>query len=325
MPRKKHAICLMPVLALVLAGCAFVNISLFPRVQPFEEQVVGGGGKPKILMVDVSGFLSHKEAPKSPFSDKASMPARIREELEKASQDKDIAGLVLRIDTPGGTITASDLIHHEVAEFKARTGLPVYATIVGLGTSGGYYVASAADRIYAHPTAVTGSIGVITLKFNIEGLMKKIGVESKAVTSGDLKDFFSVLRPSTPEEMEIMQAIIDSFHDRFLDVVVEGRKGVLDRKQIVALADGRPYTAGQALDAGLIDGIGYLDETLGEMKDALGLTEAKVITYVRPGAYKSNIYSAGRGDSPLAVNLINIDAESLMGLSGVEFMYLWMP
>jgi protease-4 len=310
------------ILTLVLVGCITVNIA--PRVQPVQEKLLEGQGTGKVLLVDISGLISNEEVSGAFGMDKPSMVARIREELRKAAKDEDLKGVVLRIDSPGGTVTASDLIHHEILEFKKEKKVPVYASIMSLGTSGGYYIASAADKIYAHPTSVTGSIGVITVKFNIEGLMQKVGVEQHTIKSGELKDFFSIFKPATDEELLVMQGIIDNMYGRFLTVVEEGRSGSLTREQIAALADGRPYMAEQALEAGLIDGIKYLDGTIEALKEANGMEEARVVIYRRPGSYRDNIYSSLGTESAGSLN-IRIDADTLMRSRGVKFMYLWSP
>jgi protease-4 len=319
---RRYTAAIGTILSLILLGCVTVNI--IPQVQPVQEKVIEGEGRDKVLLVDISGFISNNEVSGGLGPGKPSMVARVKEELRKAAKDSDLKGVVLRIDSPGGTVTASDLIHHEIMEFKKEKEVPVYASIMSLGTSGGYYIASAADKIYAHPTAVTGSIGVITVKFNIEGLMQKVGVQEYTIKSGELKDFFSIFKPATEEELRVMQGIIDNMYGRFLTVVEEGRSGSLSREQITALADGRPYTAEQALDAKLIDGIKYLDGTIEAMKDANGMEEARVVVYRRPGAYKDNIYSALGPQSAGSVN-IRIDADTLMRARGVEFMYLWSP
>lgn len=323
--KRYYALCFYLMFFIVVSGCVFMNVSLIPGEQPLEERLLEGTGRAKILLVDISGFISGRERTEGLVRKKGAMTARVKEELDKAEMDGDIAGVVLRIDTPGGTVSASDIIYHEIMEFKKRKGVPVYASITALGTSGGYYVASASDRIFSHPTAITGSIGVITMKFNIQGLMEKIGIDTVAVKSGEKKDIFSPFRPDSPEEKKIVQDIIDTLFQRFVDVIALGRKGVLERKDILALADGRPYTAAQALKGGLIDGIGYLGDTFEEMKSSLGLEEARLVTYARPGSYKDNIYSlAGQGGSG-DINLISISPDALSALGGVEFLYLWNP
>jgi protease-4 len=173
------------VIALVVAlatltGCSVLSIDLTPRVRPLEEEVVEGKGEAKILLMDVSGFISD-EAPSSglglgPAPVRVPMLVRIREELTKAAKDRHVRALVLRLNTPGGTVTASDIIYREVTLFRERTKIPVVAALMDVAASGGYYIALAADRIVAHPTTVTGSIGTIMITANVEGLLGKIGV-----------------------------------------------------------------------------------------------------------------------------------------------------
>ncbi|KAF0219515.1 MAG: protease [Geobacteraceae bacterium] len=313
----------MIIVALLLNGCAFINVEMMRPVSPLQERVVEGEGRPKVLMLDISGFISEKEKSGGPFQVTPSIVSTLKEALQKAEKDEDIAGVIVRINSPGGTVTASDIIHHELLNFKSRKKVPVYACIVGIGASGGYYVATAADEIIVHPTAITGSIGVLVMRFNVEGLLAKVGVSEQTIKSGDKKDIMSPFRPATPEEQQIMQTIINRLYGRFVDVVQARSKNTLDRKQIELLADGRIYTADQALDAKLIDRIGYLDDAVATMKKALGIEQARVVSYYRPGGYKGTIYSGAPVDGPQIVNLVNINADGLELLSGMEFMYLW--
>jgi protease-4 len=210
-------------------------------------------------------------------------------------------------------------------EFKRRTGTRIVACVTGLAVSGGYYVASAADEIIAHPTSVTGNIGVIALKFNVDQLLSKVGIQEETVKSADKKDIWSPFRPSTPEEKEIIQSVIDTFHDRFVGVVHAGRKPLLSKEEVDKLADGRIFTAEQALAAKLIDKIGYLDDAVKAIEGSLNLTEAKVITYLRSGSYKGSIYSSIPQRSDTDINLIAVNGDFLSLIPEVQFMYLWRP
>jgi len=250
------------------------------------------------------------------------MVDEFREALKKAGKDKGIAGLVVRINSPGGTVTASDILRHEILEYKTKTGVRVVACMMDVAASGGYYVAAAADEIVAHPTTITGSIGVIAMKFNVQGLLGKIGVEAEAVKSGDKKDLLSPFRPATEEEKKIVQSVIDQLHGRFVAVVVEGRKP-LAREAVLKLADGRIYTAPQALELRLIDRVAYLDGAIEGLKSALNLKNASVVVYHRPGTYRGSIYSEAGGNTTV-VNLLPQDLESLLP-QGMRFMYLWAP
>jgi protease-4 len=308
---------------LVLNGCAVS----FPLLQPpaaFEERVIEGDGRAKLLLLDISGFISEKGR-SGALAEKPSLVADIKEALQKAEKDDDIAGVLVRINSPGGTVTASDTILHELLAFKARKRVPLFACIVGLGTSGGYYVATAADEISAQPTAVTGSIGVLLMRFNVEGLLTKIGVREQTVKSADKKDFLSPFRTATPEEERIIQAIIDSLHQRFMDVVMARPGNTLNREQLRELADGRLFTADQAAAARLVDRVGYLDDAIAALKKRLNLEQARIVTYHRAGSYRGTIYSGAPFDAPPTVNLINVNMDGLALLNGTEFMYLWQP
>lgn len=297
-------------LVLFLFSCA--TVSIFERTRPLKEKVLSGEGRDKILLMDVSGIISSKEK-SSPFQEKTSIVSRVREELKKASADKRIKGIVLRVNSPGGTVTASDIIYREIKQFKKKKGIPVVACMMDVTTSGAYYVALSADAIIAHPTSVTGSIGVIALKFNIRGLLEKIGVEDETIKSADKKDLWSPFRGSTEEERRIIQGIMDNFHEKFIKVIAEGRKE-LSIEEIRRLADGRIYTAEQAFDLKLIDKVGYLDHAIEIAKKEAGVTKAKVISYHRPSSYKNNIYS-----------MFNVDLGALTENAGLTFMYLWVP
>jgi len=307
----------------LLSGCAFVNVSLVAPPRPLDEQVLEGKGANKILILDVSGIISERARSGGMLAKGAPSPVDLtREVLRKAEEDNEIAGVIVRVNSPGGTVTASDIIRHDLAAFRARRQVPVYACIMGVGASGGYYVATAADRIYAHPTAITGSIGVLLMKFNVEGLLNKIGVQEQTVKSGEKKDILSPFRAATPEEQKLVQAVIDELYARFLDAVMARPNNKLSRQELQKLADGRIYTAGQALAAGLIDKTGYLDDVIADLKQQAGLDQARIVTYYRPGSYKGSIYAEGQPGIAEFSGLIGL-LERADPLPASSFMYLW--
>ena len=312
-------------LSLLSAGCACFSISLIEKTKALDETVISGKGRDKILLMDISGILSTKERDGLlSFQKEASIVSRIREELKKAAQDKRIKGLVMRINSPGGMVTASDIIYREINKFKQEKKIPVIACIMELAASGGYYVALSADTIIAHPTSVTGSIGVIALKFNAKGLMEKIGIEDETIKAGDKKDLWSPFRPNTEEEREILQNMLNNFHRRFMDIVDKGRKDIT-MEEIRMLADGRVFSAEQAHEEKLIDEIGYLDDAIELVKKTAGIDKAKVIVYHRPYSYKNNIYSRMVDTDFRNINLVNVDLGKLLDDMGLKFMYLWLP
>jgi len=317
-----------PILLVVtlFTGCAIVTIPLFPSEEGLQERILEGEGTAKILLMDLSAVISEKEKSKTlGLGTEPSLVARIKEELQKAEKDESVKGIVVKINSPGGTVSATDTIYHELMEFKRRTGTRIVACVTGLAVSGGYYVASAADEIIAHPTSVTGNIGVIALKFNVDQLLSKVGIQEETVKSADKKDIWSPFRSSTPEEKQIIQSVIDTFHDRFVSVVHAGRKPLLNKQEVDKLADGRIFTADQALAARLVDKIGYLDDAVKAMKGSLNLAKAKVIAYSRNGSYKGSIYSGLPQRSDTDINLIAVHGDFLSLIPEVQFMYLWKP
>jgi protease-4 len=309
---------LVPV-GLLLAGCSLISVDLTPRVRPLRETTLEGQGADKILVVDLSGVLA--EEPILTLESRPAVPllARVREELQKATEDDRVRAVVVRINSPGGTVTASDVLYHEVLRFKARRRVPVVASILDVGASGGYYVALAADRIVAHPTTVTGSIGVLMLTVNSGGLLEKLGVSATYIKSGEHKDMGSPLRSLTSEERRIFQGVIDRLYAQFVQRVVEGRG--LPEPQVRALADGRIFTAPEALAHRLVDRIGYLDDALEMAREAAGLAEARVVAYHRPRQYRATVYSSADTPTPLA----GIADLARLVLSGPRFLYLWWP
>jgi len=303
---------------LALGGCA-LSIDLTPRIRPLEEKIVEGRGREKILLLDLSGVLA--EEPLLTFEGRPRVPllARVREELEKAEADPRVKALVLRINSPGGTVTASDILYREILRFKTTRKVPVIAVLMDVGASGGYYVALAADRIIAHPTAITGSIGVLMLTVNAEGLLQKIGVTPTAIKSGEMKDMGAPFRALSPEERAILQSVIDQLHARFVSLIVRERK--LPEARVRALADGRILTAPEAKAAGLVDAVGYLDEAVAAAREAAELGEAKVVVYHRPKQYRATIYSAAE---PFPPSLSMADLARLI-VAGPRFLYLWWP
>lgn len=309
---------------LMMYGCVHVDVPILQPMDELRERTLEGEGKAKLLITDIEGFISEKGR-SGVLKERPSLVAEVRESLKKAEKDPDLAGVVLRINSPGGTVAGSDIIHHELLKFRERTKVPVFACITGIGTSGAYYIATAADEVSAHPAAITGSIGVMVMRFNVEGLLTKIGVSEKTVKSTDKKDFLSPFRPATPEEEKILQEIINSLNSRFIDVITARSGGKLSRAEVERVADGRIYTAEQAVKARLIDRIGYLDDAVAALKTRLNLKEARVVTYFRPGGYRGTIYSASPAEAPRVMNLISINADGLDLLTGTEFMYLWRP
>lgn len=303
-------------LLFALPACVVVKVNLTSQAEPLEEQVVSGRGKDKIVLMDITGVITTEDSGTMIGARrKRGMVAVVREQLDHARRDRNVKAVVIRINSPGGGVTASDMLYHEIRKFRNETGAKVVAHFTDTGASGGYYAALAADKITAQPTTITGSIGVTMLRVDATGLMQKIGIDALHISSGPVKAMGSPFRAMTPEEKRIFQALIDTLYDRFLALVAQDRK--LSPEDARKLADGRIYTGPDAKDAGLIDDIGYLDDAFEKARTLAGLDDATVVTYVRPGEYRPNVYS-------MNVNLLNLDLGELAE-PGMKFTYLWMP
>jgi len=313
------------VFAVGLAACSVISVDLTPRVRPLEEETVEGRGDAKIVIVELAGVLSDAES--APILSVGNPPAhvpllvRLREELMKASDDSKVRAIVLRINSPGGTVTASDIIYRELMLFRERARVPIVAVLMDVAASGGYYAALAADTIVAHPTTVTGSIGTIMLTVNAQGLMDKLGLAPITVKSGEHKDMGSPFRALTPDERKIFQSVIDDLHGQFVKLVAERRR--LPREAAAQLADGRIYTAEQALRLKLVDAIGYMPDALATARREAQLKDARIVVYKRPRQYRATYYAQAETDgSALEAALAPL---ARLGMTGPRFLYLWWP
>ena len=306
-----------------LTGCGGRGILLVPvsTNQRLKETVIESASwtSSKIALIDVSGlimngrggFLSSGENPVSLLGEK----------LDRARNDGSVKAVVLRLNSPGGTVQACESMARLLAEFKAKSGKPVIACITDVGASGAYHLACGADRIIAQPSSITGSIGVIIQTVSFAGTMKMIGISAEAITSGKFKDMGSPLKDLSDDERTVFKAMVTEFYDGFVKVVAEGRK--LDEAKVRKLADGRVYTGTQALKLGLVDELGFVDLAIKKAKDAAKLKKANVVMYDRPNGYRANAYSALGGSPTLQLNMVNIDLGQMSLLRRPNFLYLW--
>jgi len=318
---KKNLI-LFVTLSLLLFGCApHFHLDFLGKDKIQEVVLLKSRAKDKILVLDVSGIIGISLSP-SMFEREKNLLSMIYYRLEKASEDKAVKAVILRLDTPGGEATASDILYNEILKFKEKTGIPVVGLMMGMAASGGYYIASACDHVIAHPSTITGSIGVISIFPNLQELFTKIGVKVNVIKSGEMKDSGSAFRDMTEEEKEVFQGIIDELYKNFLDVVYEKRKDVLSFEKLKKIADGRVYTARQAYDLKLIDEIGYFDSALQKALSLSRLNEAKVIAYTYYPNRKTNIYATSLKKFSL---LEGKNLEDVFQSLKSGFYYLWLP
>jgi protease IV len=310
-----------PLVLALLAGCINVDVDLGGPGPNYVEKVIEStDAADKIAIVDVEGILTSEEQ-ESILATKESQLVAFVEKLKRAEADDDVKAVVLRIDSPGGDVTTSDILYHELVRFKQRKKIPVVAAFMGVAASGGYYLASGCDTIVAHPTSITGSIGVISMHFSLTGLLDKIGVKVEALKSGPRKDVGSPFRSLDDADRKLLQGLIDQFYSRFVDVVAEGRKGRLSAAEVKVLADGRVFTAQQALEAKLVDRVGYLEDAVGEALARAQVKKANVVMYSRRPSRIKNEYSAS---TPLQ-SLPGSELDQARKLLGFHCYYLWEP
>ena len=291
----------------------------------FQEQVVEGSGKAKVAWIPVHGVIMHQEAgglfaPPDPID-------KIIKTVNQAADDDDVKVLVLDVDSPGGGVTESDQIHHAILQAKGK-GKKVVALMGDTAASGGYYVSAPADRILAHPTTITGSIGVIFHLVNARELMQKIGLKEEVIKSGKMKDIGSMSRDMTPEETAVLQGTIDEMYGKFLAVVLDGRRHVVlpgeeklafTEEHLRRIADGRIYTADQAVANGLVDALGYRDDALAEARKLAGAEDVTVIEYIHRGGLAELLNARLGAPSPL----VSMDRKAWAEVLSPRFLYLW--
>jgi len=234
----------------------------------FSRYLSDGGlddGKEKIALVEISGQIFDSR--------------EIVRQLSKYRRDDDIKAILLRIDSPGGAVAPSQEIYDEVLRVRADNK-KIYASMGSLAASGGYYIAVAADRIFANPGTLTGSIGVIMAFGNAEKLMEKIGLEPQVVKSGKYKDVGSPARKMTAEERIYLQRVVDDVHQQFIDAVVQGRN--ITPKQARKLADGRIFTGRQALELKMVDEMGGLEDVIVKLGEAAGIEGRPRVVWEEP-------------------------------------------
>jgi protease IV len=197
-------------------------------------------------------------------------------DLKRFGENPLVKAIVLRIDSPGGGVVPSQEIHDAVKRVRNKSNKAIIASMGNVAASGGYYIAAATDRIIANPGTLTGSIGVIMEMANVEGLLKKVGVEGIVIKSGRFKDVGSPLRKMSEEERKLMQSLMDDVHQQFIQAVADGRS--LEISDVQPLADGRIFTGRQAKEARLVDELGDLDDAIHLAADIVGIEgEPKIV------------------------------------------------
>ncbi|MCK4872563.1 MAG: signal peptide peptidase SppA [Phycisphaerales bacterium] len=283
-------------------------------------------GQAKIAMIDLNGTFADRQSssvltpPRNPVSE-------FVERLREAEEDDAVRAIIVRINSPGGTVAASETLYQELCAFRERSGKPIVILMGEVAASGGYYVALAGDELIAQPTTVTGSIGVLIQLVNISDTMRMLGIRARAVTSGPNKAMGSPFEPEESEHRAIFQRIVDEFYASFCALVVERRPNI-QPELLAGATDGRVMTGTQAAQIGLIDRTGTLRDAFDAAKHRAGLTSAKLVKYHRPSEHIATPYAVTGSAQPTAashqVNLIQVNLSELPGMTS-GFYYLWDP
>lgn len=238
----------------------------------FNQRIIHKGGADRIAHIDLEGVISASASPGEP-----SMVDNFSRMVEAAVNDDSVKAIVIRINSPGGEVTASDRLHHIIQ--KADKRKPVIAYLDTIAASGGYYAACACRQIIAHPTTFTGSIGVIMQSVKYGDMIEKIGVSMEVYKSGELKDLLSGTRETSAKEKELVDELIQETYTRFLGVVAEGRGKSMEELRASELTDGRIFSGLQALDADMVDQNGFIEDGYKEAMRLSGISNATIVRY----------------------------------------------
>jgi protease IV len=299
---------------------AFTDLFAVSEEMFAEEIIEEGDMLSKIAVLSINGVIQDTGDAESFFESPLYNHRAFMEQLDYVMEADDVKAIILQVNSPGGGVVESAQIHDKIKEIQKETKKPVYVSMGSIAASGGYYVSAPADKIFASPETLTGSLGVIMQGVNYAGLAEKYGVEFTTIKSGEYKDIMSPSRPMTEEERKILQSMIDNSYEGFVKVISEGRDMSVER--VKEIADGRIYDGRQAKQLKLIDGFGYLEDVIDTVRKDEKLGDATVVKYTESMGFGS-FFSMG------AQKIMGKDAEmaGLMKLlsqpNSPRLMYLY--
>ncbi len=325
------------IIGLVVAAVLFITVGITGVVTQMvaSKMITDTESSVDVLMTEVeSGLVTGITAPLEDYVGVVSIVGTIEEEvsytgiwatdvqsykhtttmnyIDEMMVDDYNQGLILYVDSPGGAVYESEEMYQKIMEYKEVTGRPVWTYMSHYATSGGYYISAASDVIYANTNTITGSIGVMISGYDMSGLYEKLGIEIYSITSGENKDSSQM----TDSQMEIYQAIVDEYYERFVDVVEIGRD--MSEEEVKTLADGRIYTSTQAKENGLIDEVGTYEEMLDVVYSDLGMVE--IYTFDTSSTLFASVWSSIEEMIPKSESEILLDITEEFG-SGVPMYY----
>lgn len=316
MKRSKKRSIALGIAGVVLFGLLYATGSL-GRTEapagPWREDRVQGSGPDKIAVVEVEGeIVSSVDG----LIEDVAAAEEITSQLRQARRDDAVKAVVLRVNTPGGSVVASEEILGEISELRDE-GKPIVTSMREVAASGGYLISTGTSRIVAHPSTLTGSIGAIMVLLNVEEAAGKLGIEPIVIKSGRFKDVGSPFREMSRRERRMLQRVIDQAYQRFVDAVASGRD--LSRDEILDVADGRVLTGTDAQAAGLLDELGNLDDAIAAARELADLEQARVVEYQAPFSLTDLFRGVG-----IRLGIID-DVRRSIGNIGPVVKYMYVP
>lgn len=293
------------------AGIGLVTLNSFGQMASGPTMPVFGGGD-AVAMIDLNGVIT-SDQPQLNIASQGITPGLVENLLDQASSLDQVKAIVVRVNSPGGSVVASDEIYHMLLDYEK----PVVIWMGETAASGGYYISCAGDYVYAHPDTLTGSIGVITQFINVQDFLEEYGIEATVITSGPHKDMGSLFRGMSEEERDIWNKMIDQIYDNFVQIVVEARD--LPVETVRELADGRVYTGQQALNNGLVDAVGLTSDAVSKAAELGGIEgDPQVIELVtRPSLLESLYGLRGHSTIPALEDILN-----WAGVPSMEYRFI---
>ncbi|MEM7624785.1 MAG: signal peptide peptidase SppA [Planctomycetota bacterium] len=314
-----------------LSGCAPATflVGLGPGGQKLTATAVerdGRLGSPRVVILDVSGLIANAEQG-GLLSTGLNPVASFTESLSAAERDPKVAAVIVRINSPGGTVTASDMMYRELTRFRKRSGKPAVVLMMDVAASGGYYLACAGDHVVAYPTTITGSIGVIFQTLSVRPALDRIGVQAEALVSGPNKAAGSPLETLSDGQREVLQGLVDTFYADFVAVVRDRRRDI-GADLWPTITDGRVFTGQRAYELGLVDQLGDVRDAFAKAKFLAKVEHADLYVYHRPLDYVATPYAqAPRGatDPQTQINLLQVNLDRALPAGTAGAYYLWRP
>jgi len=309
-----------------MSGKIEVKTTSFPDLGPMVPRVVrcaaGGGNAGRVAIVDIDGLIVNQNLVGASSAGENPVAA-FREKLALAAFEPSVRGVVLRINSPGGGVAASELMAEELRRFRLETRKPVVSCLMDLSTSGAYYIAVGADLIVCQPSGITGSIGALVNCYNLELAMTSANVSADTIKSGDMLDMGSVLRTVKDNERALLQEIVNA-HAKQFQARVATLRPAMTAADNLAIKDGRIISATRALELHLVDRLGFLEDAIEEAERRSGLQGAEVVLLQRADLPIRSMYAIAP-NTPIQNSFLPMSVPGIERSKLPTFLYLWQP